>query len=159
MNDRIDTERLLSEILAEEAPAGFREALLNDTLRLARRRRYVRHAHGGLAGLALMLALLLITLRWLTPAPARLEPSTPKLVIRTQPMLPQDFVETHSLPSTSLIVSIATANVLTTVGEGYRTPEMGDEELLALTAPNPVVLVRYRPHEAELVFADATSKP
>ncbi len=38
MNNRADQENLLAEVLAEALPMDFREAMLAETLRLARRR-------------------------------------------------------------------------------------------------------------------------
>jgi hypothetical protein len=155
MNDQ--TERLLTDILAEEAPAGFRAALLDDTLRLARRRRHYRQAHRVVTGLALVLGLFFISWHWFVPASRSPESSKPYVVFRTQPLPPQALIRTQSLPPAGLVASTLATNVMTTADAGYHTRELDDEELLALAAPKPVILVRYSPHQAELVFATSPS--
>ena len=97
------------------------------------------------------------TWRWLTPIARSPEPSQSYVLIRTQPLPPQALIQTHSLPPASVVASTVTAQILTTAGAGYRTREIDDEELLALATPNPVVLVRYSPHQAELLFANSSS--
>src|SRR5665213_1077369 len=60
MSDRNNKENLLNEVLAEASPAGFREALLGETLRLARRRRHFRQTRQtiGVLGVFILLAIL-----------------------------------------------------------------------------------------------------
>ena len=60
MNRPTDHEHLLADVLAGEDGAGFREALLSETLRRARRRRHFRQARravpvvAGIVGLCLL---------------------------------------------------------------------------------------------------------
>ncbi len=157
MSDRPDNEQLLRDIFAEDTPPGFRETLLDSTLSLARRRRRFRQARRSLAATGLVLAVFLAAWRWLMPSTRLPESARPYVLVRTQPLPPQAVIATRPLLPTSLVASSATPNVLTTARAGYRVDEIDDEELLALAAPNPVVLVRHSPHQAELVFADVTN--
>ena len=154
MNDRAKKERLLNEILAEETPAGFREVLLEDTLRLARRRRHFRQTRRAVSALAVVAGLALVVWRSLMPTGIPPEPSRPYVLVRTQPLPPQAVVDTQPLSPANLVSSSATAGVVTTAAAGYRSLEIDDDELLELAAPNPVVLIRHGPHEAELVFVN-----
>ena len=157
MNDRPDSERLLSDILAEDAPVGFREELLANTLRLARRRRHTRQTRRAVAALAIVLSLFFVAWHWLTPAARSPEPARRYVLVRTRPLPPQAFIQTQPLARAAVVASRRVADILTTADGGYRAREIEDEELLALAAPNPVVLVRYSPHQAELLFANAPS--
>jgi len=157
MNDHADKERLLSDVLAEET--SFREALLENTLRLARRRRHARQARQTFLSLALLLGVSFLARRALTPPGRSSEPAKAYVVVRTQPLPQQALMHTHALPASSLVASIPPINILTTAGAGYRVREIDDEELLALAKPTPVVLVRYSPHQAELVFPNSSDRP
>ena len=59
MNERTDNQELLAEVLAEASPADFREAMLAETLRLARRRRQFRRV-GPIAGVLVLMGLLAV---------------------------------------------------------------------------------------------------
>ena len=97
MNDRAKKERLLNEILAEETPAGFREVLLEDTLRLARRRRHFRQTRRAVSALAVVAGLALVVWRSLMPTGIPPEPSRPYVLVRTQPLPLQAVVATQPL--------------------------------------------------------------
>ena len=151
MNDYNDTERLLDDTLTEAAPAEFRQALLDHTLRLARRRRYTRQSRRAVLSLALVTGLLYIGWHWLGwnfGGAAK-----PYVLVRTESLAQEELVESRPLPMRSLIATAPTQNALTTAEAGYRTREIDDEELLVLAAPNPAVLVWHSPHNAELVVA------
>lgn len=139
-------------MLADETGAGFRETLLGETLRLARRRRQWRRTRQGVAAVA-ALALLCLGGSWLWQ-PAALHPvfDTACPVVRTQPLRPAEIVTTRPLASEQLVASVAAAPVVSTVLGGYR--EIGDDELLALAAPRVAALVRRGPHEADLIFVE-----
>jgi hypothetical protein len=154
MNDRKHNEHLLDDILAEEAPVGFREALLRDTLHLARRRRRFRQVRRATSALAVAAGLFFVVWHSVAPRRGPPEPPAPYVLVRTHPLSPGVLLESQPLSPGSLVTSAATADVVTTAAAGYRPREIDDEELLALAAPNPVVLVRHGPHQAELVFAD-----
>jgi hypothetical protein len=154
MSDRSHNERLLNDILAEQGLAGFRGLLLDHTLRLARRRRHLRQARVVSLSVALFLGLLALVRYWPAPTTSFPTSSTPDLVVRTSPLGPVAFVQTHPLHPANLVASSSPADILSTASAGFRAREINDEELLELAAPNPVVLVRYGSHQAELVFAN-----
>src|SRR5262245_9883443 len=60
-----EPDDFLDDVLAESAPAAFRAALLDDTLRLARRRRWRRHA--GRAAAAAAMAVFVGVVVWRSP--------------------------------------------------------------------------------------------
>ena len=154
MNRRTDNERLLAEVLADESGDGFREALLEETLRRVRHRRQWRRMRriGGALALAVVIAIAV----WPVARPvvakreiARLPATSYHLVI-SQPLLPGQIVTTAPGSVEPVIASVTTMRVVHTLGGGYH--EVGDDELLALAAPQTAALVRRGPHEAELVF-------
>jgi hypothetical protein len=143
-----EQHRLLADVLGEET--GFREALLGETLRLARRRRHWRQVWHGLAGLA-ALALVVMGGWWARqPKTLNVVSTIACPVVCTQPLRPEEIVSTRPLMSDLRIASAATVPIVSTVLGSYR--EIGDDELLALAAPRVAALVRHGPHEAELIF-------
>lgn len=154
MNDRRDRESLLNDILAEEAPPGFREDLLGGTLRLVRRRRRARRARQAALVLAVVAGVCLAVWRPRTPTVLPPAPARPYALVRTQPVAAGAWLESKPFSPAGVVASAATAQVVTTAVAGYRSRAIDDDELLDLAAPNPVVLVRRGPHEAELVSAN-----
>ena len=157
MNKRADQERLLTEVLREESGAGFHEALLGETLRLARRRRRIRLAQrvsGALAVVAVIAAIAvgrIPRVPVLTPTPALNYQLT-----LSQPLPAASIVSTRALSSDQIVVSAAVASIVktTTTSGGYDI--LGDDELLAL-APQPAALVRRGPREVELVLVNSSN--
>jgi hypothetical protein len=158
MNRKTDNE-LLDNVLAEAAPADFREALLGTTLRQVRRRRRFRRARNA-AGVVAALALLAI-LFWQKNAkqnPIAIAPPAKKAVkqsytlVTTQPLSSDHIVPTRSFGTPQIITSRATVEIVQTTAGNFHL--INDEELLALTAAHPAVLVRTGPHSEELVFAN-----
>jgi hypothetical protein len=152
MIDGADHERLLADALADSAPAGFREALLHQTLHLARRRRRLRQtqrAAAVLAALCVVTALIWKTLPYRPSAP-RTPPAGYELV-RTQPLPAGAIVTTRPLAADRLVASKATANIVQT-SDGIR--EINDDELLVLSASRPAVLIRFGPNSERLVFVN-----
>jgi hypothetical protein len=152
MNHEIDHERLLADALADSAPAGFRETMLRQTLKLARRRRRFRQTRrvaAALVALCAVTALLWKTSPYWLFAP-RLRSSSYELV-RTQSLPAGAIITTRPLAADRLIASVMTANVVHS-SDGIR--ELSDDELLALVAPKPAVLIRLGPNSDYLVFAN-----
>ncbi len=147
MNRKTDNERLLAEVLSHEPAQGFTEALLVETLRAVRRRQQWRRARRIGGGLALVVVLGLA----LWPASIhRVAPKTAYQLVVSQPLLPGQLVTT-SRGATEQVSSSALALVtVRTANGGYH--EVGDDELLALAAPQIVALVKRGPHEAELII-------
>jgi hypothetical protein len=154
---KTDNQELLDDVLATST--DFREALLDTTLRQVRRRRRFRRARNG-AGVIAVLALL-IFLAWPKNAkqsPVAITPPIKKAVeenytlVSTQPLSPDNLVKTHSFGAPQIITSRATVEMVQTTTGNYHL--INDEELLALMATHPAVLVRTGPQSEELVFAN-----
>jgi hypothetical protein len=153
MNRRTDKERLFADALADAGPAGFRESMLGETLRLARRRRQFRQLrHGGIAlGIVVLLA---ICFRPRTVSQRANAGNTPLsyTLVETQPLSANAIVATRPFTG-DIVVSAPTVSVITTAQAGDGLRELTDDELLAL-APTPAALIRLGPHSAELVLAN-----
>src|ERR1035441_8752915 len=106
MNDPRQNERLLTDVLSEGSSADFREGLLNQTLRLARRRRHFRQARRTASALAVLVGIGLLVWRHVPTvlSPASL-PAKPYMLVRTQPLPPAAWVATRPLSLTNLLVS------------------------------------------------------
>jgi len=152
MNRPTDNARLFPDALAEASPADFRERLLGETLRLARRRRHVRQATraglslGIVAALALWLWPRTTTIRHPNPAPT----ITSYRLIETQPLPPSAIITTQPFTG-STIASMPPAKVITTAEARDGLRLLTDDELLSV-APAPAMLVRLGPHSAELIL-------
>jgi hypothetical protein len=152
-----DNEQLLADVLAEAAPPDFREALLGETMRLARRRRRWRQTRRAAA---LLVALgLLAVLVWQNSPPHPLAPMPVTKVkvksyelVRTQPLSAGVMVVTRPLSAGQLVASVATAEMVQTGSGDFRV--INDDELLALVALRPAALVRLGPNSEQLVFVD-----
>jgi len=157
MNRKTDNE-LLDDVLAEAAPAGFREALLDETLRVVRRRHRIRRVR-NIAGVFVALTLLglLILQRTSRPPSVAIAP-TPKAaeksytLISTQPLSPGSIIITRPPAAVPFVTSTATVTVVETSLGNFRS--INDQQLLALVAAHPAVLVRTGPHSEQLVFAN-----
>src|ERR1035437_1256060 len=157
MNHEPDNEQLLAAVFANAPPAASGEALLGETMRLARRRRRWRQTRRT-AALLVALGLLAVLVRQnfqphpLTPVPvAKVKVKSYELV-RTQPLSAGAIVVTRPLSANQLVASVATAEMVQTSSGNFRM--INDEELLALVASRPAALVRLGPHSEQLVFAN-----
>jgi hypothetical protein len=147
------TEKLLDDLLEEAAPPEFRTALLNETLRQARRRKNIRRLNSvlGAAACAGILAFAFWKLRGPTAGPNPIR--RPDLIIvQSRPLNPAQIVRTK--PGTMEMVSSSASTfslVETRVSERLYA-EIDDQQLLALLAGKPVALVHRGPNQAELIF-------
>lgn len=157
MNRPSDNERLFADALADTAPAGFREALMGETLRRARRQRQFRRARR--IGAALAMVALLSIVFWPRTAPRRnstAEPPAPSYrLINTTPLPASAIIVTQPLVN-QIAVSTEAVSIITTAQSHDGLREINDDELLAL-APAPALLVRLGPHSAELVLGNQES--
>jgi hypothetical protein len=158
MNNRTDQENLLTEILAEASPADFRAALLAETLRLARRRRQFRQAR-RVAGVLAVAGLLAVLVAQQFSKPNPVSKSLAKKItkksyelIHTQPLPARALVFTRSFSPAEFAAPVPRVNEVATISGGFRL--INDDELLALLADKPAVLIRTGPHSEELVFAN-----
>ena len=158
MNERTDNQDLLAEVLAEVSPPDFREAMLAETLRLARRQRQFREARPAVGVLVLMGLLAVLEAQRFSKPPVGSSPLAKKVarqsyeLVRTQPLPASAIVSTRSFSATGLAASVPNFTEIATVGGGFRL--INDDQLLALLADKPVVLIRTGPHSEELVFAN-----
>jgi hypothetical protein len=157
MNPKPDNEQLLADVLSEAVPADFREALLGETLRLARRRRRWRQTRRA-AALLVALGLLAVLVRQnfppqpLVPMPVAKAKVKSYELVRTQPLSAGAIVVTRPLSTGQLLASGATTEMVQTSSGNFRV--INDDELLALVASRPAALVRLGPHSERLIFAD-----
>ena len=159
MTRRIDNERLLADVIAGESDVAFHEALLGETLRLARRRRRFRQAQRGAAVVAVLVGL--AALVWQNFSPRVVTPRMDKgsyAIIRTQPLPAAAIVTTQPLVADLLVASVTTVNVVETLPDSGLFREIGDDELLAMVAPKVAALVRLGPHTAELVVLEPSGQ-
>jgi hypothetical protein len=148
MNDRRSHDRLLTDVLGEAGPAGLREALLTQTLRLASRRRVIRKTRRAGSAIALLVALGFVCWPWVPQSKSRAY-----VLVRTQPVADAVVVETRPLPPASVVSSGSNFAAVSTNLEPGGFQEINDAELLAFATPRPAVLVRLGPQVAELIFA------
>ena len=153
MNQPRDQERLLTDVLAEESAAGFREALLSETLGLVRRRRHVRQAWRAASALALIAGLGVVV--WRILPPTAVAPGTASRgyeFVVSRPLPPAAVVVSQPFAADRVVASVRKAEVVRTSPSRGTVREINDGELLALLGPKPAALVRLAPHSAELVF-------
>lgn len=159
MNDPSEREELLADVLGESQPPDFRAAVLDETLRLARRRRKFRSARRvGATGTALIAIVGLGSFVWKIsssdPVPALPPRFADYELIRTQPLPAQSVVHTQPLATTQMVASAATIETIHTSSAGDALRIIDDRQLLALVAPRPAALIRVGPQTERLIFAD-----
>ncbi|HZL79451.1 MAG TPA: hypothetical protein VFC17_11415, partial [Candidatus Limnocylindrales bacterium] len=98
MNNRTDQESLLAEVLAEASPTDFREAMLAETLRLARRRRQFRQVRQAAGVLAVIGLLAVLVAQQFSRQPDVSMPLAKKIVKQSY-----ELVRTQPLPAGALI--------------------------------------------------------
>ena len=158
MNERTDNQKLLAEVLAEASPADFRAAMLAKTLRLARRQRQFRQARRAIGATAAMGLLAVLVVQHFSRPPVGSSPLAKQIVrqsyglVRTQPLPANAFVRTRSLSAVGFAAPLPRIIGVVTTSGGFRL--INDDELLALLADKPAVLIRTGPHSEELVFAN-----
>ena len=158
MNNRTDQESLLAEVLAEASPTDFREAMLAETLRLARRRRQFRQVRQAAGVLAVIGLLAVLVAQQFSRQPDVSMPLAKKIVkqsyelVRTQPLPTGALISTRKFSDAQFAASVSTVVAVATVSGGFR--QINDNELLALLADKPAVLIRTGPNSEELVFAN-----
>jgi hypothetical protein len=158
MNKHADKDSLLTEVLAEASPADFRATMLAETLRQARRRRHFRQARQAVGALTVM-SLLAVFMVQRSSTPPVLSIPLAKMItkpscelVRTRPLPADAIVGTRCFPETGFAASVPRIVEVATSSGGYKI--INDDELLALLADKPAVLVRTGSHSEELVFAN-----
>jgi hypothetical protein len=144
---------LLRDVLDEEVPPDFRAALLSATLRGARRRRSVRLARDTVGILALVCVVGFMAWYHLRSKNIAARQSHHGYhLVNTQPLPGAAIVRTHSLNIDRRVVSVTVASVVRSTSSTFRM--IDDNQLLALLAPRPVVLVSVGHNSKKLVFAN-----
>jgi hypothetical protein len=158
MNEGTDNQNLLAEVLAEASPADFRAAMLAETLRLARQRRQFRQARRAVGVLTAASLLAVLVMQQFSKPPVVSPPLAKQIVrqsykiVRTQPLPASALVSTWSFSATGFAAPGPNIIEIATTSGGFRL--INDDELLALLADKPAVLIRTGPHSEELVFAN-----
>ena len=148
-----NTEQLLDFLLEDAAPPDFRAALLDKTLRSARRRKQARRFNMALGAAALAGIFLLSFWKMREPAilPEQILQPNP-MVVNSQPLQSGQIVTTQLGSIMEFTSSVSTlAEVRTSVSSGL-FQEINDQQLLALLSDKSAVLVHHGPHQAELIF-------
>src|SRR5882672_1815495 len=155
MNDP-EKKRLLTEILAEEADPGLRDALFGQTLQLVRRQRRARTARRAASVFAVFGGAVLMLWRFMptgsAPVAHRETETKSYTLVQTEPMNKARFITTEALPFASQVRTTPGVEMVATTASAQTFAELDDDDLLKLAGSAAVVLVRNGPHDAELVF-------
>ena len=139
MNDQTEHERLLAEVLTEEAPSHFDEVVLAGTLRALRARKRNRQLVRG-AACATAVALTVILGFRLRPArPVVTTAETPSTTSR--PLI--EIIESRPLPASMLITTRTITIPLVKPGRSIQMyQKISDAELLELAGNDGAILIR-----------------
>ncbi len=153
MNNPSERDQLLGDVLSEGGAGEFKEAMLAESLRLARRRRVYRRARSISAVLAL-LGFGAFFARREGPTEGGTAPRTRGnlVLVRTQLLAADAVIRTRPLDQAQLIASFSGTPTVGTAPNAFHL--IGDRELLALASPRPAVLIRSGPSSAELEFVN-----
>jgi len=154
VNRLSEHDDLLDDVMAESAPADFRDALLTDTLRHVRRRRWTRRV--GRVALAAACAIGLLVWRNAPRSAATVSFAAGCAVVCTQPFPARAIVSTRSFDPGRVVATFASVGVVRTRLVAGSLRVINDDELLALAAPRLPALVRTGPHTQELIFLALT---
>ena len=155
MNRLPEHDDLLDDVLAESAPADFRDALIIGTLRHVRHRRWTRRA-GRAALAAAACAIGLLVWRTVPRNATTVSTATGCTVVRTQPFPAGAIVSTRPFGPERVVATFASVGVVRTRLDAGNLRVINDDELLALAAPRLPALVRTGPHTQELIFLALT---
>ncbi len=157
MNHETDHDNLLNDVLAEASPAGFRDTMLDETLRLAGQRRRWRNARRASGVLAVISIIAAVLLQQSPRTTVKLPPGTSAesyILVQTQPLPAFASVRTQPLAAEHLISSTTTAGSVAMITSHDAVRIINDDELLALVASRPAMLVRLAPGREQLVFVN-----
>lgn len=146
-----EVSELLQEVLEQGTPAEFQAALLENTLRTARRRKQFRQA--GRCGLVLCVVAVAVAIFLQGPvAPLnRVEQESALPIIHSQRLNPGMLVATRQFVP-EVKTSPLTFTAIHTKTGGFKI--LGDDELLACLTKHPAALVRRGNGSADLVFVN-----
>jgi hypothetical protein len=144
------TEQLLDDLLEDAAPPEFRAALLDKTLRSARRRKLARRFNMALSATAVA-GICLLSFWKMREPPTLPDP----MVVNSQPLQPRQIVTTQLGSVEQFVSSAQTFAEVRTSGTSGPYQEIDDKQLMALLSGKSAVLVRQGPHQAELIFPNS----
>lgn len=157
MNREPENRDFLDDVLSEATPAPFREAMLDQMLRGAGRRRSGRRIR--VASMLIAALALAGMFAWRhRPNPISQPPRTIAekryRLITTEPLPVSAIISTRSFGSDFVIASTASVEVVETesANKGFRV--IDDNELLAMVGSRPAALVRLDDHFARLIFVN-----
>ena len=147
------TEQLLDDVLEDAAPPEFRAALLDATLRSARRRKQARRFNMAMSAAAVSGICLLSFWKMREPAalPVQIRQPDP-LIVNSQPLQPGQIVITQLDSVKASVSSASTFTEVRTSGSSGPYEEINDKQLLALLSERSAVLIHYGLHQAELII-------
>jgi hypothetical protein len=151
MNPSPESSNLLNDVFADATPAEFSAAVLECSVRQARRRKTTGNAvrWGGATTLAVVT--LAFVARLLFGGPVHRRQGTAAFnLVATQSLPAASVVRTRPFHSAVAIPSGATVAVVRNRPGAFRM--IGDQELLDLLSPAPAMLVQIGPQRKELVF-------
>jgi hypothetical protein len=148
--------QLLKDLLEDSVSPEFRGALMDKTLRSARRRKRMRHFTVALSVIALVGGFAFVFQGMREPAGSLSNRSSISSAAPASLLNPVQVVDTK-LDSVVEIVSLDSASALTIVHttDSAQPKEINDQQLLALLSDKPVALVKRGMHKAELIFLDS----
>jgi hypothetical protein len=145
------SEQLLDDLLEDAAPPEFRAALLDKTLRSARRRKRARRFNMAMSAAALagICVLSFWKMRETATLPEQIRPPDP-MVVNSRPLQTRQIVTTQLDSFKEFVSSALTFTEVRTSGSSGLYQEIDDQQLLALLSDRSAVLVHRGPHQAEL---------
>jgi hypothetical protein len=152
MNRDPEHERLLPDVTLEGA--NFREAMLGQTLRVARRRRHWRQARRAAALFVVLGVAGFLVYRQgerRSPLPVIQSVSHVYRLVQTEPLPAAEVVSTW--PFAGAMTAVAPVRIVQTAPTTGKFRLLNDDELLALVA-RPAVLIRIDAHSQRLIFAN-----
>lgn len=158
MKNENEHGRLMDDILEEIAPPAFRAELLDRILKQAQRRNRMRRWNNGVFTTAVIAVIGLFAWRMHVPEKGKQEqPLSGLTVVTSKPLAASMAVESNPGSVTVISSFPSTITVVETSPSAHDYRELNDEELLAMVAGTPSVLVRLGPHQAELLVVDAST--
>jgi hypothetical protein len=152
MNRESEPKILLTDVTLEGA--DFREAMLGQTLRVARRRRHWRQArHAAALFVVLGVAGLLVYKKAERHSASSVAQNVSHgyRLVQTEPLPAAALVSTR--PFAGTVTAVASVRTVQTTPASGKFRLLNDDELLALVA-RPAALIRIDAHSQRLIFAN-----
>ena len=156
MRNSSDRDDLLNDVLEEVAPPAFRAQVFQEALEEVRfRKRLVQFRRGALV-LACVAIMVVLGAKFVPFEGSRSLGKINPLIIHSRLLTAQMLIS--SRPDTVDVVTTANASVTLVQSSAGTYSILGDDQLLALLAGRPAVLVRRGVFDAELVFVNPADR-